>query len=461
MPDGKSPEIQALSPADIVEMFVPKIDSLAEGLTSAEQVEAAAQEAVHKAESRLQDKRVELAGAQQGTYRVRQNLRSTVNTGLKALEATGIVSAESFMAQTAIERGSEADAQDFLDRTEELNERLRQPGSRRRLILLGSLPVLNTLGSSSPGWGDEVSFVDLPTPTADDGPIGIGRANGRHYLKIPSQRTSQFTLSLRGQENYGDVFGEERIFYEEPSEIQFVDTEEEFIGLTGGKALDNLPNFLGNNVNIGTGADESLQPAIISGDAVDKFTDWLAQNEFLRTMVVAATAHDPIHERPTVEKLPKGSDARAIAELSFRGTVEDWVNKALAVFDNDDQFIRDAHRDLLLSNEVRSYLGVDDEDLGGYIVDALESTVALDAPSLQFVACHSERPGSLATFTVKSMLSKIVRRLGQADFEVPPLAMNHAVIGLKQKSQDRYLAELGDTRADRKLKRRILEADLV
>ncbi len=462
------PGPEKMTAAMVVDMFEPQIDEVTAAIGQSKQAEDDAQAALDKADGSVEVAKAkraerfdELRDAQMGTRIMESRLEERQKVALAALGATESSSSETFAAQTRIETGDEEAAAEVIEKIRGVNEQLSEEDAANRLIVIGALPVVSQVDPPNPYHNQNVvSFVEV----GDDTRLGIWRAAGRHYVNLMPGLVNHVGLPDSEDKipfGHRDETGYNRLIAVEPLELRFVSTAHEVQQLVQGQARP-YPSRYGS-ITVGSSETDAMEPAIITGEAVDEFTSWLAKNDALRVLVFAA-AFDRAGDTPAdaVPKLPEGSRAQELAREAFKDRIQLYVGDIAANNIQEHVEVERMRDDLLFSREVQEYIGISDNDLVAYVTEALQPHVAVEQDehnkdAVNFVVRNT---GMRSFTTAESMCEFVDKKFGEAGYGEYGMGLIMNVIardlelGALRETLD-YYSE--DTRSERRFRRRLNE----
>jgi hypothetical protein len=452
-----------MTAAMVVEMFEPELDVAVASAEEARLAEEGAQAGVDKADERIERAREkreqrwgELQAARSETHRRESRVEERRRVALAALGATESSSSESFVAQTVIEGGEEEEAKDVLKRIRGINDQIKGEDAIRRVIVIGALPVVSEVESPNQHRNrSKVSFVDVNLRSD----VGMWRTqDGRHHVNImPGSPGNISEIGLLDRDDgvpYGfrDEDGYNRVIDVEPLELEFVTTAEEVEELVHGQDQP-VPGRYGS-VTVGTGETDAMKPAILTGEAVDEFTSWLARNDAMKVMVFAAAFDGEDVALPDDLRMEEDSRAMEIARAAFKDRVQGYIRDYADNSIQEDVEIPRMRKDILFSRGVQEYLGISDEELGGYIAETLQQYVSVEQDGHRDgngVRFDVRTPGLRNFRGVEYMCAGVAHKFGEAGFELRSyLNMD----GVARKIQLTALRDKLDTLPDKRSNRR-------
>ena len=465
MTDGQPAMPEKITATQVVEMFTPQLDAVSASIDEARGEQTQAETAFGEAEQRLAiaktdraDRLNDVRQAEMKVHAREQRLKETQGIALAALGATDLPSAETFIAQTLIESGSDKEATELLDKARGVNEQLAKGNAIQRLIVIGSLPVISTVQYPARFQEDKVSFIELDSKATLD----LRRVAGRHYIGILPQEVSQIDMPDRDTKvpyHHRDTTGHYRLIATEPVELKFVSTKDELAELIqGSEEPSALFNSYGR-LSVGSDENNNLLPAIISGEAVDRFTEWLAQSESMRVLVFASLTATGREFGAEIPELPEDSEVLQEARTIFKEYVQTYAKDLVGNnIQEQVEIIERLKSNPLFSREVQEYLGIGDDELADYLTEALQPGVDIKKEDEHYKDLHFRAIGGgvRSFYSVDTMCDLVQKKFGEGGFGISSTSIMWNVardlkIGALRKEQEL----LKDTRASRKLKNRI------
>lgn len=479
MSDAEAPDLytQGMGVAQVLELFEPPLEAIAGNIEAAKERLMFAQHTLEEADAvvlRAQEARKEQAEtvrrAHRDVHSTEQWLANERNAAVAALHTLDVPASKTFVGQTLIEGGSEEEAEGALKELHKLTEAV-EPGAKSRLIVLGSFPTKAALVDGDGFSYNGVSFVDLEPASSDGPPLGLHREiykeNRGHFLRVVASRVTQIPFNklsvLEGTER--DTTQRQHYVNANPLDLRVVTTEEELAQLTWGEELlDLVPKKYGA-ITVGTEEEDSFPPTVIAGEAAGKFTEWLARNEWMRTMVYVATA-DRDGQAEHVPELPEDSKYIAEARVAFRQRLSFQVNR-MAMIDygtsSEKEAVTSLRSEPLLSPHVKLYLGISDEMITEWLIEDLKSNVTVETPS----TFNPDRPVKFKVDnysqlgrhfgSIEELCDFIDRNFKDAGFDIDTLPQ--VAKGIKTDLLERQLRSMSDyNRADRKVRAKIAKA---
>lgn len=478
MTDAEAPAAtpQAMGVPQVLELFDQQITAFSANVESARVQETVARGALEIATEELRlaqqarDARaVAHRQAELDILRSERWLEDGRNAAIAALHTLDVPASETFLGQTRIEGKSEEDARDAIGNVRRLNEALSL-GDKNRLIVLGSFPVKAALLDGDQSSYNRVSIVDLsPVGSAEpsDFHIGLERAKGSHFLRVSATRVTQipFNPLTALRETQLDATKHDRYVNASPLDVRVVTTEEELAELTHqGLLIDEVPKRYGA-ITVGTEEGDSFPPTVIAGEAAGKFTEWLARNEWMRTMIYVATV-DENGQAEHVPELHEDTEQMAQARDAFRQSLLFQANRMTRVWGRSDEeeAVAYLHNEPLLSAHVQDYLGISDEMITEWLIEGLISDVSVETPSrfdppslpVQFKVDNHSQLGRHFT-SVEQLCDFIGQHFKAARFDLGDL--QQVAKGIQIELLEQKLEHMrDDTRADRKLRAKVSAA---